>query len=74
MLSFFGKWLSLDQDELADDDFDISFTVNRLMHDDDEDDDDDYEYDDEEEDDNPDFSKLWDKNDQYPVFVIILGG
>ena len=70
--------MSLDQDELADDDFDISFTVNRLMHDDDsdddEDDDDDYEYDDEGEDDNPDFSKLWDKNDQYPVFVIILGG
>ena len=81
--------IDIDQDDIAEDDskFEISFKVDRLMHDDsDESDDDNEDGDDEDDDDNvdgededadPDWDELWnyDKEKEIPpVYVIILGG
>ena len=62
--------------------FDISFKVNRLMHDDNDDNDDDDDDDsddsgDKKEEADPEWSELWNygkKEDIPPVYVIILGG
>jgi len=69
-------------DDIADaaNKFDISFKVNRLMHDSDksdENEDDDDNDDNDEDDDDPDLSELWNydrEEDIPPVYVIILGG
>ena len=93
--------IDIDQDDIAEDDiaeddiaeddskFEISFEVNRLMHDDsdesdddneddgDDDDDDNVDEDGEDEDADPDWDELWnyDKEKEIPpVYVIILGG
>ena len=89
--------IDIDQDDIAEDDiaeddskFEISFEVNRLMHDDSDESDDDNEDDDDGEDDDdnvdgdgededadPDWDELWnyDKEKEIPpVYVIILGG
>ena len=72
---------NIDDDDIAADAdmFDISFKVNRLMHDSDDsdDDEDDNDDDDDDDDDDPDWSELWNhekEEDIPPVFVIILGG
>ena len=61
---------------MSEEEFDINFKVNRLIHVNEEsnedDDDDDDDNDDDEKD--PDFPHLWRHNDENPLYVIILGG
>jgi len=65
-----------EEEGVSEEEFDINFKVNRLIHVNEEsnedDDDDDDDNDDDEKD--PDFPHLWRHNDENPLYVIILGG
>ena len=61
---------------MSEEEFDINFKVNRLIHvnEESEEDSGDDDDDDDEKDEDPDFSNLWRHNDEHPLYVIILGG
>ena len=59
---------------MSEEEFDINFKVNRLIHVNEESEEDSGDDDDDEEDEDPDFSNLWRHNDEHPLYVIILGG
>jgi len=58
-----------DDDDDVENDFDINFTVNRLTHTQE-----DTSEEDDDEDDDLDLSSLWKQTEEYPLYVIILGG
>ena len=58
---------------MSEEEFDINFKVNRLIHVNEESEEDSGD-DDDEKDEDPDFSNLWRHNDEHPLYVIILGG
>ena len=59
---------------MSEEEFDINFKVNRLIHVNEESEEDSGDDDDDEKDEDPDFSNLWRHNDEHPLYVIILGG
>ena len=58
-----------DDDDDVENDFDINFTVNRLTHTQE-----DTSEEDDDEDDDLDLSSFWKQTEEYPLYVIILGG
>ena len=61
---------------MSEEEFDINFKVNRLIHVNEESEEDSGDDDDEddEKDEDPDFSNLWRHNDEHQLYVILLGG